>query len=437
MMTNVEAGAPSPTLPRRTGEGGTQRVVVPISLPTLPMAAISPSHPNIHPASLPPANVQALYVHIPFCFHKCHYCDFYSITRQTPERMANFVELILREADLWTSDNKATSAPIRTIFFGGGTPSLLPLEAMRQLLQGIHQRFDLSELEEWTVEVNPASAALDYCRMLREHGVDRLSFGAQSFNINELKTLERHHDPADVPRSIELARQAGFERLNVDLIYAIPGQDQASWGASLASALALKTPHVSCYNLTYETNTPMAVRKRLGHFTAVDEETELAMFRQAREQLVAAGLAAYEISNYCMPSEECRHNLVYWTGGNYIGVGPSAASHVEGHRWRNRPHLGEWEKAVAGGDVPVADGEILSPSQRAGELAMLLLRLSRGVRYADFAAKTGLDARAVFAEQIARLGRVGLLVADENAIRLTEKGIGLADAIAAEFLESA
>jgi oxygen-independent coproporphyrinogen III oxidase len=395
------------------------------------------SEAQVEPALLPPADVEALYVHIPFCFHKCHYCDFYSITRQTPERMDGFVNLILREAEFWTRSNTGPKPRLRTVFFGGGTPSLLPATSMARLLAGLQDRFDFSGVEEWTIEVNPATAELEYCRMLRAAGVDRLSFGAQSFNPSELATLERHHDPADVPRSIALAREAGFTRLNVDLIYAVPGQDLESWAASLDAALALGTPHVSAYNLTYEPNTPMAVKKRLGRFVPVEESAELEMFHHARRRLTAAGLEPYEISNYATSGEACRHNLVYWTGGNYIGLGPSAASHVEGHRWRNRPHLREWEEAVAGGHVPATDVEILSPSRRAGELAMLMLRLAGGLNYAAFAAKTGLDARAVFADQVERLGRPGLLTADANAICLTESGLNVADAVAAEFLSPA
>lgn len=359
--------------------------------------------------------------------------------------MEGFVDLLLREADFWLADDRGPSLSppkgprpkIRTVFFGGGTPSLLPLDAMRRLIEGLCRRFDLSGVREWTVEVNPATAAPDYCRMLRDNGVSRLSFGAQSFDRAELAILERHHNPDDVPRSMEIARSAGFDRLNVDLIYAIPGQDLASWARSLGEALALKTPHISCYNLTYEPNTAMAVRKRLGHFTPVDEDTELTMFHHTRRQLRAAGMAAYEISNYALPGEECQHNLVYWTGGNYLGFGPSAASHVQGHRWRNRPHLGEWEQSVAAGKVPATDVEELTPVRRAGELAMLMLRLASGISYDDFTDRTGLDARAVYAEQIGQLARAGLLVAGTSAICLTETGLNVADAVAAEFLSPA
>jgi oxygen-independent coproporphyrinogen-3 oxidase len=401
-----------------------------LALSILQSAPPAPEAPSLDPSVLPEAGIEGLYVHVPFCFHKCHYCDFYSITRQTDGRMARFVDLVLAEAAQWEGRNWRP----RTVFFGGGTPSLLPLRQMRRLIEGLHERFDLSAVDEWTVEVNPATATLEYCPVLRGIGVNRLSFGAQSFAPGELKTLERHHDPTDVPRSIELARSAGFARLNVDLIYGIPGQDLASWDASLSAAIALGTGHLSCYGLTYEPNTPMAVKKRLGQFKAVDEDVELRMLHHTRQRLAAVGLQAYEISNYATPGEECRHNLVYWTGGNYLALGPSGSSHVSGWRWRNRPHLGEWEDAVGAGTVPAVDVEHLSPQRRAGELAMLLLRLSRGIEFDDFSARTGADARELFDEPLRRLGGLGLIVTDAHAVRLSRSGLDVADAVAAEFL---
>ena len=399
------------------------------------MTPLTLATPFLDPARLPAADVEGLYVHVPFCFHKCHYCDFYSITRQGDDRMARFVDLMLAEANLWMRSEVGSRAKPRTIFFGGGTPSLLPESLMHRLLTGLGDRFDFSRLEEWTVEANPATVRGDYLEMMRGAGVDRLSFGAQSFNLAELTILERHHDPDDVARSIELARSAGFTRLNVDLIYAIPGQTLESWSASLDAAIALRTPHVSCYNLTYEPNTPMAVKKRLGHFEPVAEDVELRMLRHTRERLATAGYRAYEISNYAAAGEPCRHNLVYWTGGNYIGLGPSAASHVAGRRWKNRPHLGEWERAVGDGKLPASDVETLSPDQRAGELAMLMLRLDTGIEFERFTARTGREARHIFADTIDRLAHVGLITVDATAIRLTDAGINVADAVAAEFLD--
>src|SRR5215213_342564 len=194
---------------------------------------------RLDPGALPGAEVEGLYVHVPFCFHKCHYCDFYSITRQSAERMSRYVDLLLREARGWVA-GPAKIEP-KTVFFGGGTPSLLPLEEMRRLIEGLRGIFDLSRVNEWTIECNPATVSGEYLAMLRESGVDRLSFGAQSFDRAELAILERHHEPEDVKKSVQLAREAGFERLNVDLIYAIPGQEPSSWAMSLEEAIALST----------------------------------------------------------------------------------------------------------------------------------------------------------------------------------------------------
>jgi oxygen-independent coproporphyrinogen-3 oxidase len=398
-----------------------------MQLPTLTQS------PAALPSTFPAVEVTGLYVHVPFCFHKCHYCDFYSITHQSPERMIAFVDRVLAEARKWAGRESPTLRP-KTVFFGGGTPSLLPREQMARLIAGLRSIFDFSQCDEWTVECNPATVDADYCAMLRSSGVDRLSFGAQSFHREDLRLLERHHDPEDVPRSLDLARAAGFERLNVDLIFAIPGQSEESWAATLETAIGLGTSHLSCYGLTYEPNTPLAVKRRLGRITAAEEDIELRMLRHTRERLASAGMPAYEISNYAASGQECRHNLLYWNGGDYIGLGPSAASHVQGWRWKNRPHLGEWEEAVDAERLPADEVEHLSPPRRAGELAMLQLRLTRGIDFADFAARTGVDARIAFADPIERFSRAGLLERTAAGVRLSNAGLAVADSLAAEFL---
>jgi oxygen-independent coproporphyrinogen III oxidase len=389
---------------------------------------------SLHPSSLPAAEITGLYVHIPFCFHKCHYCDFYSITRQTPERMTHFVDLILREADFWIHTPQ-TLRP-RTVFFGGGTPTLLPVTEMGRLIRGLRERFDFADLIEWTVEANPATVTREYADTLAAASIDRISMGAQSFNPAELAVLERHHNPDDVPRSLDIIKSSGIARLNLDLIYAIPGQNMKSWLQSLDSAIALGTEHLSCYGLTYEPNTPLAVRRRLGQVNSIDPELEIEMLTETRARLRAVGLLSYEISNYSRPGCQCRHNLLYWHGGDYLSLGPAAASHVQGVRWRNRPHLGEWENAITAGLLPAIEVETLTPRQRAGELAMLMLRLSHGIVYSDFAVRVGLDAPAIFAEVIDRLTPLGLLDVSETSIRLSERGLPVADSIAAEFLHS-
>ena len=400
------------------------------SLPALdrPNAALAPS-------TLPPVPNPGLYIHIPFCFHKCHYCDFYSLPGQTNERMHRFVDLLLAEADLWAHSPTGPLVRPQTIFIGGGTPTLLPLASMLRLITGLRQRFDLSNLNEFTIEANPATVTPEYCAALCQHAVTRLSFGAQSFHAAELALLERHHNPSDVAASIQTARAAGFKRLNVDLIYAIPGQDLPSFAYSLDSVIALQPEHISAYNLTYEPDTPLAIKKRQGDITPVDEDTELQMLHHARRRLAFAGYHAYEISNHARPAEECRHNLLYWDGGSYIGLGPSAASHLDGLRFRNQPHLGDWEHSIQSQTLPAIDLEHLCPLRRAGELAMLQLRLATGINFSQFTSQTHFDPRHLWPTLLTHLHQLCLIELDNHGFRLTPQGINVADAIAAEFLD--
>jgi len=396
----------------------------------------APADP-LDPSALPPAHVPALYIHVPFCAHKCLYCDFYSLPAQPPQRLQRYVDLLLAEANLHARNSPRPLLRPETVFIGGGTPTLLPLNSMRNLLRGLRQTFDLSLVNEWTIEANPATVTPDYCAMLADQRITRLSFGAQSFRTQDLAFLDRLHNPRDVAESIQIARAAGFTRLNLDLIYAIPDQDLAAWTSSLQAAVALDVQHISCYGLTYETGTPLSLRKQQGTIRPATDELELQMLHHARRCLAAAGYEPYEISNYARPGEQCRHNLLYWNGGNYLGLGPAAASHLDGLRWRNRPDLTQWEHAIHEGTLPATDVEQLSPPRRAGELAMLQLRLAAGVSFSRFAAQTGFDPRSLYSNVLDRLANIGLINLDQQGFRLTDRGIDLADAVAAEFLQTA
>ena len=385
--------------------------------------------PSVLPP-LPAEGVVGLYVHVPFCFHKCHYCDFYSITRQTPDRMAAFVDRLLSEARRWTERGDR----FETVFVGGGTPTLLPRDDMARLFSGLRDALNLGGVTEFTVECNPATADGDYFRTMADLGVDRVSIGAQSFDPAALALLERHHDPADVPRAVDLAAEAGIGRRSVDLIHGVPGQSADDWERTVVAALTLEVEHMSCYGLTYEPNTPLDVRRRLGRVTPVDEAAELDLLARTHRRLTAAGFGRYEVSNYARPGGECRHNLGYWAGGNYLGLGPSAASHVGGVRWRNAPHLGRWERAVDAGELAVIDLDHLDANARLREAAWLGLRTADGIDLADLGRRYGIDSASRFSDVLPPLVENRLIEVEHKRVRLADAGWAVADAVAGEFL---
>jgi oxygen-independent coproporphyrinogen-3 oxidase len=393
--------------------------------------------------------VSSLYIHTPFCFHKCHYCDFYSIV-DTQDRQREFVDRLSDE--LGALVPHAAGEPLRTIFVGGGTPSLLAHDLWLRLLRRLDDLFDLSTIRagggdagEFTVECNPESTTPELMGILRAGGVNRVSIGAQSFNPAHLKTLERWHDPDNVARAVHAARAAGIERQSIDLIFAIPGQTVREWASDLDRALALGTTHLSCYNLTYEPATAMTARLKLGEFTPVDEDTEAAMFELTAGALASRGLARYEVSNFAAPGAECRHNLAYWRQEQWLAAGPSASGHVwagedrapGGWRWKNVPRLADY--LASEGLPPVVDLEEPQPRRALRERLMTGLRLAEGLDAASWVA----DAARVAPESLERVLRRsrgfverGHLVMTTDRWVLTEAGVLFADGIAGELMQA-
>lgn len=384
--------------------------------------------------ALPRASVAGLYVHVPFCVRKCEYCDFYSLSAGIGRSMGQYVDAVLQEAAWWTPFVQESGGQISTVFLGGGTPTMLPPPLMGRLLRGLKERIPIAPEVEWSVEANPATVDGNYCQLLLEHGVNRLSVGAQSFVQGELEILGRAHDADAVRRTIDDAHRAGFGRVSLDLMYGVPGQTLASWRYSLEEAMRLGIKHISCYCLTLEEGTPMWEKTRIGKMPEVPEEQQLLLMRETRQKLAEYGLRAYEISNYAAPGEECRHNMVYWTGRNYIGLGPAAASHLSGRRWRNVPDLVRYLRTVAGGQVAVEDWEELSLSQRSTELAMLMLRLQTGIDQKQFHDVLGLDAMAAFGQAAMRLEKLGMVRRTASGITLTDRGIYVADEVIRELV---
>jgi len=393
---------------------------------------LSPPHPP----------VRSLYIHVPFCFHKCHYCDFYSFV-DTQDRQAPFVEAL--ELELGALAPHAQGLPLRTIFIGGGTPSLLRVDLWERLLATLAAGFDLTDPAlEFTVECNPETVTPELMRTLRAGGVNRVSIGAQSFDRSNLATLERWHEPASVERAIRLAADAGIERRSIDLIFAVPGQTADGWRRDLASALEVADraggiDHISCYALTYEPNTAMTARLRKGEFAAVDEDTEADMYLATVEMLRDAGLERYEVSNFARPGSECRHNLAYWRQEQWLAAGPSASAHVGGRRWKSVPRLTDWMRAVedSRGFAPVIDFEDADPARALIERLMTGLRLSEGIDAADarrHAAEVG--AEGALDRAVATAAARGHLTESSGRWRLTEPAWLLADGIASDLMRA-
>ncbi len=360
-----------------------------------------------------------LYLHLPFCLSKCAYCDFASFPLASLGGLdfaRGYVEALLAEIDRRAVTTEFAGAVVDTVFFGGGTPTVLPGAWLAELLQRVRNRFAV-EASEISVEANPGTVGEEVLGELRAAGVSRLSMGVQSFSDESLRLLGRAHGAAEADQAFSLARTAGFDNVSLDLIYGLPGQTVAQWREDLLHALELRPEHLSAYGLSLEEGTPLTEAVACGRLPAPEEEPYAEMYALTHEVLTAAGYQHYEISNYALPGRECRHNRKYWAGDEYLGVGSGAHSHRGGLRWNNVSAPQLYRESLANGLWPVARAEVLSPRARVGELLMLGLRTADGVSETDVAARTGLAPREVFGEQIARLLDRGLL--EEDAGRLT------------------
>lgn len=390
--------------------------------------------------SQPARAVGSLYIHVPFCFHKCHYCDFYSIVDSRDQQEAFVARL---ERELAALARWQGGGGLGTIFVGGGTPSLLRVELWERLLRMMRGVFDLSQFGtgpgEWTVECNPETVTSELMCVLREGGINRVSMGAQSFHPSHLRTLERWHDPASVARAIGLAQDAGIARQSIDLIYAIPGQTLEEWDADLRTALDLQTEHLSCYCLTYEPNTPMGVRLRQGRIEKASEDLEADMFEHTVRMLRGAGLERYEVSNFARSGAECRHNLAYWRQEGWLAAGPSASGHVRGVRWKNVVRLDDYLTLDEQGFAALDDLEVPDARRALRERLWTGLRLREGID-ADAALRDAArlsprlpDALERVVLRQASLGAVEDVRGPSRRWRATDRGFLIADAIAREF----
>jgi oxygen-independent coproporphyrinogen-3 oxidase len=415
-----------------------------------------PSLPHTVAVPDQPGYIHALYLHVPFCSTKCHYCDFYSVAdklSQVPQYLA-----ALESEMRLTTAHFGRLAP-ETIFIGGGTPTLLAAGDLDRLLSLLDATIDRRRVVEFTVEANPNTFDAARAAVLAAHGVNRISLGAQSFVPAELAILQRDHDPENVGQAMALARRAGIENLNLDLIFGTPGQTLESWDYSLSRAIALAPEHLSCYSLTYEPNTAMTARLKSGQFVQLDESTELAIFNHTYDTLRSQGFERYEVSNYAKAHKSidrrCLHNLHYWKGRNYLGWGPAAASGYEGWHWKNIASLGHYIAALGDGHparhvspeqtasltgtqptLPLVQVEHLEPLRHASEQIMLWFRLTEGIVYDEFRARTGVDPRPVLERVCQRYHDQGFFadLPGSVGLRMTDKAIPISDALLREIM---
>jgi oxygen-independent coproporphyrinogen-3 oxidase len=386
-----------------------------------------------------PEPVKSLYVHVPFCAQKCSYCAFYS-EASSGEMVNRYVAAVCREIELVAGPTKPS-----TIFFGGGTPSLLNLRQWEMVLKTM-DRLDLTGAEEWTVECNPATVSLDKAKLLRSFGVNRISMGVQSLDEGMLERLGRVHDRAMVFKSFDILREAGFENVNLDLMFAIPGQTLDIWRATLDEALAMGSEHLSSYEVIYEEDTPLYAQLQAREFD-VDEELACAMYEELVGRATGAGLRQYEIANFARhearggaateaenPSQACRHNLNYWRGGSFDGLGPSATSYVGGVRRRNWANTQMYCELLESGKRPVESREELSPLARAGETAAFGLRMTAGWEFNRFRETTGYELPNEWSGEMRQLAAQGWGELKGERFRLTPQGLRFADAAAELFL---
>lgn len=390
------------------------------------------------------APARSLYIHVPFCFHKCHYCDFYSIVDQA-DRQGEFTDRLIDELRFLAPH----AGRLESVFVGGGTPTLLAVEHWRRLLAAMGELFDCSGIRsgggEFTIECNPETATPELFDTLVAGGVNRVSVGAQSFDERHLKTLERWHDPVSVGKALAIAKSAGIERRSLDLIFAIPGQTLEDWSRDLETGLSVDPglEHISCYALTYEPNTAMTMRLKKGEFDAAPEDLEAAMYSATVERLRAAGLERYEVSNFARgEAGRSRHNLAYWRNETWLAAGPSASGHLRcgeagGWRWKNTPNLRTWMAGVerSGGASPIVDAEAPDSARALCERIMMGIRIAEGLEIESLLAEAqrlgaGDAMSAAIAEQVA-LGHAEEL---GGRLRLTTDGFLFADGVAGSLM---
>jgi oxygen-independent coproporphyrinogen-3 oxidase len=373
----------------------------------------------------PQFGVPGLYLHIPFCKTKCGYCDFYSVAPTS--HLSDFVEALLHEME-WYRDMFHS---FDTVYVGGGTPSVLSIEQLEVILEGAWKNFNLLSDKEVTLEANPGDLDLAYLKSLQRIGINRLNIGIQSFDQWVLDFLGRRHTAKEAISVINHSREAGFDNIGLDLIYAIPGQDVESWLSTLDQALAFSPEHLSCYQLTLDPGTPLGRRHGQGEFELPGEELQLDFFMKTAERLEGGGYLQYEVSNFARePVFFSRHNQKYWNHTPYLGLGPAAHSFLNPRRWWNHRSVDQYIADVKAGKPPIVETESLTTDQLKLEALFLGLRTRRGIHLQGFHNTYRCDLLAEKEYVLPRLQREGLLSLRDGYLAPTRKGLAVADRLA-------
>ncbi len=369
----------------------------------------------------------SFYVHIPYCIKRCGYCDFNTYTPNelqdgaTLEIVSNdYIDAVLKELDSAPTDR------VPTIFFGGGTPSLLPAADLGRVISAIRDRNGLAEDCEITLEANPDSVTPEKMRQYLDAGFNRISFGMQSAVPHVLATLDRTHNPANVAKAVEMARDAGFSSVSVDLIYGTPGESLEDWRTSIESALSLGVDHISAYALIVETGTKLAAQIKRGDISMPNDDLMADMYLLVNQLCNQADLQWYELSNWSKPGHECRHNIAYWENKNWWGLGPGAHSHIDGQRWWNVKHPTAYKTKLFAGESPVQDRETMNTSQLRDEEIMLAIRMREGLSFEALKPQEF--------ERLASYREQGYLDTSSDRIKLTPTGRLIADRIVREIV---
>jgi oxygen-independent coproporphyrinogen-3 oxidase len=368
---------------------------------------------------------------VPFCRHRCGYCNFSVIADRDDliDRYLAAIDLELRSI----ADQARGIPPLMSLFVGGGTPTHLSIDSLDRFLGNLRDRFRLDPGVEWSMEANPEDITDEKLRLMAGHGVNRLSLGVQSFNDRKLEILERGHGGASAQDVVRRVAEV-IPNVSIDLIFAAPGESVSDWETDLRIARSLPITHASTYALTVEKGTPFWARRHRGTLTAVDECDEIAMYDRSRRLFAEAGLGHYEISNFAKPGFRCRHNLAYWKGDDWLAAGPGAASYLNGTRSVNHRSTSTYLKRVESGQSPVAESEPVSALQAAREAAAFGVRMIDGIDLKDIGQPSGVAIEMICAAELDRLVRQGLIERDGSRIRLTERGIHFADTVASELL---